>query len=195
MIDVPEAPEAFFTTFLPAKVAEVADSVRGKSSPGSMTFRVQGAGEWTLRLTDGALVVSSGMADDTLVQITLSEADFAAIFVPAARAAEAAPPRPDAQIFAFKALTMPPERVKLVKMIPGSLAFVIKDGETSHTVVVTPGTMTPKYDAPECRIDCAMEDFKDVQSGKQLPLQLMMSGKMKMTGNAQIPMALSTVLS
>ena len=82
-----------------------------------------------------------------------------------------------------------------MKAIPGSLAFVVKDGEQTRTIVITPGASPPNLAAPECRIECAMADFQDMQAGKQLPLQLMMSGKMKMVGNAQIPMALSTVLA
>jgi hypothetical protein len=127
--------------------------------------------------------------------VTLSLADFKAIFVTAAREAAALPPRAEGQVFAFKALTIAPDRARLVKAIPGSLAFVVKDDEHVRTVLITPGTKTPNAAAPECRIDCQMSDFQDIQSGKQLPLQLLMSGKMKMTGNAQIPMALSTVLA
>ena len=38
-----------------------------------------------------------------------------------------------------------------------------------------------------------MSDFRDMQTGKVQPMQLFMQQKMKMVGNAQIPMALSTV--
>lgn len=195
MSDVPESPSAFFTTFLLAKFEAMKAAVSGKSSAGAMTFRVLGEGEWSLRLVDGTLTASDGMPDDALLQITMSAADFAAIFVAGARAAASEPPRPEGQVFAFKALTIAPDRARLVKAIPGSLAFVVKDEGAIRTVVVTPGIAPPKLEAPECRIECSMADFQDIQSGKQLPLQLLMSGKMKMTGNAQIPMALSTVLA
>ena len=195
MSDVPESPAAFFTTFLVEKFDAMKDAVAGKSSAGAMTFRVHGEGEWSLRLTDGALVAKDGMEADTLLQITMSRADFAAVFVAGARAAASAAPRPEGQIFAFKALTIAPDRARLVKAIPGSLAFVVKDDDAVRTIVITPGTTPPNLDAPECRIECAMADFQDIQAGRQLPLALLMAGKMKMTGNAQIPMALSTVLA
>ena len=195
MSDVPESPAAFFSTYVPAQFEAIKDGVRGKSSAGAMTFRVVGEGEWSLRLTDGALVASEGMPEDTLLQITMSPADFVAVFVAGARAAASEPPRAEGQVFAFKALTIAPDRARLVKAIPGSLAFVVKDDAIVRTITITPGTTAPKLGAPECKIECAMSDFQDIQSGKQLPLQLMMSGKMKMTGNVQIPMALSTVLA
>ncbi len=40
-----------------------------------------------------------------------------------------------------------------------------------------------------------MNDFIDMQTGKQNPMQLAMGGKMKIVGNAQIPMALSGVFA
>ncbi|HMJ14953.1 MAG TPA: SCP2 sterol-binding domain-containing protein, partial [Polyangiaceae bacterium] len=60
-------------------------------------------------------------------------------------------------------------------------------------LVLTPGSAAPNLDAPECRIECLMGDFMDMQTGKLNPMQLALSGRIRILGNAQIPMALSGV--
>jgi putative sterol carrier protein len=40
-----------------------------------------------------------------------------------------------------------------------------------------------------------MSDFMDMQTGKQNPMQLAMAGRIRIIGNAQIPMALSGVFA
>ncbi|MEZ4223557.1 MAG: SCP2 sterol-binding domain-containing protein [Polyangiaceae bacterium] len=193
MSDVPDSPEAFFTQYIPARFDSVKGGLAGKTSNGSMTFRVLGAGEWSLRIKDGELVVTSGMADDVVLQVTANQADFGPIFVQGAVQQEGAPIGAEQQVLAFKVLTVDAERIKLVKGIVGSVAFVIDSDGTTHHLAITPGTQTPKLDDAECRLEVKMNDFMEMQTGKQNPMQLAMSGKIKIVGNAQIPMALSGV--
>lgn len=193
MSDVPETPQEFFTQYIPKRFDLVKSPLAGKSSSGCMTFRVSGAGEWSLRLIDGNLVVENGMADDVVLQVTTSSEDFAPIFVQGAVTQEGDPIKPEQQVLAFKVLTVDAERLALVKGIAGSVAFVIADGDRTYRLAVTPGAQIPKLDAPECRLEVKMSDFMDMQTGKQNPMQLAMSGKIKIVGNAQIPMALSGV--
>jgi hypothetical protein len=160
-----------------------------------MTFRVLDGGEWSLRLTDGELSISEGMEDDAIIQITVSGQDFQPIFVQSAVQQEGEPIKPEAQVMAFKALTIDSERAKLVRDVVGSVAFVVADGDNFHKLIITPGTAAPKLEDADCRLECTMNDFMDMQSGKQQPLQLAMSGRIRIVGNAQIPMALSGVFA
>ena len=194
-MSVPSEPRAFFTEYLPSKVAALKEKLAGKTSTGSMTFRVIGAGEWSLRIKDGDLEVSDGMADDVIIQVSVAEADFETLVVAGAREQEDKVIEPEKQVMAFKALSAPADRVKLVRSVPGSMAFVIKDGDVERRLAVTPGAQPHKIDAPDCRVECAMHDFADMQSGKQQALQLVMQGRMKMVGNPQIPMALTGVFA
>lgn len=192
---VPESPKEFFTAYLPARFDKVKGALAGKSSSGSMCFRVTGAGEWTFRLNDGELVISDGMSDDVIVQVTVSEADFGKIFVQAAQQQGDELIKPDQQVMAFKALTIDAERAKLVRSVNGTVTFSVNEGGTVRSLSVTPGAAVPKLDAPDCKLECLMSDFMDMQTGKLQPIQLAMSGKLKIIGNAQIPMALSGVFA
>jgi putative sterol carrier protein len=193
MTDVPETAKEFFTQYVPSRFAAVKEGAAGKTSSGSMVFRVEGAGEWSLRLENGELVVKDGMEDDVIIQVTASEADFKPIFVQAAVLQEGEPIRPEHQVMAFKALTIDTERANLVRGINGTVAFVIDDQGKQLKLAITPGKAAPKLDSPDCRLECKMSDFIDMQTGKQNPMQLAMSGKIRIVGNAQVPMALSGV--
>jgi putative sterol carrier protein len=193
MSQIPDSPSEFFTSYLPGRFHAVSAAVAGKSSAGALVLRVLGEGEWSMRLRGGELEVEAGAAADAVVQITMGKDDFLPVLVEGARLAEAASLAPEKQVIAFKALTIEPERAKLVRTIPGSMAFAITDGDVVRRVAITPGSAKPKLEDAECRLECAMADFRDMQAGKLLPMQLLMGGKIKLVGNAQIPMALSTV--
>jgi hypothetical protein len=195
MPDVPSSPVAFFTSYLPAQFAALGDKVAGKSSPYAISIAVPDAGAWTLRLEDGKLVIKDGADPEALLTLTLRESDFDTLFAESARLASASAPSPESHVFAWKALGVDAQKAKLVRAIPGSMAFVVTDGETSRKLLVTPQGRTPNLETPECRLECKMDDFREMQAGKQQPLQLIMAGKMKIVGNAQIPMALSTILA
>lgn len=195
MTDVPESPEEFFGTYIKQRYDAVKAGLLGKSSNGSMTFRVLGIGEWSLRLVDGELSITSGMSDDVVIQVTVRPEDFKPIFVRGAELQEGEPLRPDQQMLAFKVLTVDADRVKLVKGVKGNVAFVVRDADRAHSVVVTPGSAPPNLDNPDCRLECLMGDFMDMQTGKVNPIQLAMNGRIRIVGNAQVPMALSSVFA
>jgi putative sterol carrier protein len=193
MTDVPESPKEFFTQYLPSRFEALKAGAAGKSSSGSMVFRVSGAGEWSLKLENGEIAIQEGMQEDVILQVTVSADDFKPIFVQGAVLQEGEIVRPEQQVMAFKALTIDSERANLVRAINGTVAFVVDDGGKTHQLAVTPGKGEPKLDAPDCKLECKMSDFLDMQTGKQNPMQLAMSGKIRIVGNAQIPMALSGV--
>ena len=139
------------------------------------------------------VILGEEMFSCTMPVLTVSEDDFTPIFVQAALQQEDEPIKPEQQVMAFKAITVDEERAKLVRGIAGSVAFVVSDDDKVHKLVITPGAAKPNLDAPDCRLECSMNDFLDMQTGKQNPMQLAMGGKIKIVGNAQIPMALSGV--
>jgi hypothetical protein len=206
---VPETPDAFFCEYIPQRFQGVKAGLSGKTSAGALTFRVVDlgqpgrspaaaniiVGEWSLRLKDGELEVKKGLADDVVLQVSVSAQDFKPIFVQGAELQEGEPLRPDQQILAFKVLTIDAERVKLVKSVAGNVAFVVRDGERAHRVVVTPGSGALNLESPDCRLECLMTDFMDLQTGKKNPMELAMSGRIRIIGNAQLPIALSSVFA
>ncbi len=189
---VPETPHEFFTQYVPTRFGLVKEAVAGKTSSGCLAFRV-GDQTWSLRVTTGELAVTSGLDADVILQITIPEKDFKAIVVRGAELQENVTLSPEQQLLAFKVLTVDKDRSALVRAVRGSMAFFINDAEGAHKLVITPGDQPPNVDAPECRLECLMSDFMDMQTGKANPMQLAMSGKIRIAGNAQIPMALSGV--
>jgi hypothetical protein len=64
--DIPRLPAAFFERYVPEHMARLGGAFAGRSSPGAIAFDVTGAGSWSLRLKDGSIDVSSGIATDAL---------------------------------------------------------------------------------------------------------------------------------
>ncbi len=193
MSEVPEDAKTFFTQYLPSRFELTKSAFAGKTSNGSMVFRVVDGGEWSLRLQAGELEIADGMHDDAILQVTVSAEDFKPIFVRGAELQEGVTIKPEQQVMAFKALVLDAERAKMVRSMGGTVAFVIADGGRTHRLAVTPGGGAPKLEQPDCRLECNMNDFMEMQTGKQLPMQLAMAGKIRIVGNAQISMALAGV--
>ena len=131
MSDVPSSPSAFFTTYLPSQLGASFAPLAGKSSPYAITIAVPDAGAWTLRLSDGKLLVEAGADTEALLTITLRESDFDALFAEPVRLRGQSSPSPESQIFAWKALGVDAQKAKLVRAIPGSMAFVVADGDAA----------------------------------------------------------------
>lgn len=198
MTDVPDDPKEFFESYLPERFKSFDATLAGKSSVGSMVFSVtDGGGEWSLLLRDGKLEVNAGADPDPILTFTIPSEDFLAVMVQGARLAEEAQEEAKAssQLMAFKALTLDAERAQLVKNVRGTVMFSITDGGQKRRLAVTPGTQTPELEKPECRLECQMSDYLELQQGRQVPMQLAMSGKIRMIGNAQVPMALGAVFN
>jgi putative sterol carrier protein len=91
----------------------------------------------------------------------------------------------------FRALLVDAERAALIRAIQGSLALELT-GERSHRLQLTPGNRTAQA-AAECTVRCALTDFWAMQRGAANPFELMMNGKVQISGDAQIAMALSSL--
>ena len=187
---VPASPEAFFTQYIPARFAELS-GFAGATSAGCVSFSVLGAGAWAYRLAQGKLRVSPSAGADAIVTITIPEASFGPVVVAGAERLAGETLSPERQLLAFRALTLDAERAALIRAVVGSVAFAVVDGASTHRVYVTPGSATPNLTQPECEISCEADAFWGLQSGTHNPIELLMSGKLRIAGDAQIPMALS----
>jgi hypothetical protein len=190
MRQVPSSPEEFFTAYIPARFAELA-GFEQVTSAGSVLFTVSGAGHWAYRLVLGKLLVEPSPPSDAIVGITIPEASFAPIVVAGAERLAEQTLSPERQLLAFRALTLDSERAAQIRSVVGSVAFAVVDGAATHRVYVTPGTAAPNLAQPECEISCEADAFWGLQSGTHNPIELLMGGKLRIAGDAQIPMALS----
>ena len=187
---VPSSPEAFFTSYIPARFAEL-PGFEAASSAGSVVFAVPGAGAWAFCLVAGKLLVASGARADSIVTITIPESSFAPIVVAGATRLAGETLSPERQLLAFRALTLDVERAAQIRGVAGSVAFAVIEGPSTHRVYVTPGGAAPNLTQPECEISCEVDAFWGLQSGSHNPIELLMSGKLRIAGDAAIPMALS----
>jgi hypothetical protein len=135
------------------------------------------------------------MAGDVVLQITLAESAFALLFVRAAERAAEGPLEPERYLLALRALGIDQERADLVRQTAGTVALEIQGPDQRHRVLLTPGTAAPELDHPTCRILVDYQDFSDMQTGKAVPLQLLLAGKILIEGNAQGLMVLGSLLA
>jgi len=192
MSDVPSSPELFFTQFVPARFAALG-GFEAVTSPGCVVFAVPTVGSWAFRLQSGQLHVASGLPADVVVRMTIPETSFQPIVVSGAQRVTALALPLERQLLAFRALTLDAERAQGIRSISGSVAFAVVDGSTTHRVYVTPGAAEPNLAQPECEVSCDAASFWGLQSGSNNPIELLMSGKLRIAGDAQIPMALSAL--
>jgi hypothetical protein len=189
MKPVPSEPDVFFTSYLPGRFAEAAAQLGVTRSVGSVTARVVDAGEWSLRIDDGALRVTRGADDDVMLQLTVSRADFDVLVREPLSQVDARAPL--TRVGPLRALAANPETARLVRHVPGSVLLVARDGPVEHRLLMTPGRRKAELASPDCTITCALDDLQAAYAGKVAPMQLFTSGKLRITGNVQIAMALA----
>lgn len=196
LAQVPRDPDTFFRTYVRESFSELRETLGEVSSPGAVVFRIGARAPLAVRLTRGELEVNEGLPEDAIVQITLSDEDFEPILVRGAELLleQAGAQSPERRLAVLKALTLDPERIELIRGVRGSVAFVLTDDAREHRVVITPSNSEPSLEASECTVRCKLADFLAMQRGAANPFELMMNGKIQISGDAQIPMALSSLL-
>jgi len=191
-MNIPSSPEPFFTHYIPQRFSGL-PGFEKVSSLGSVVFSVPDVGRWSFQLRAGQLACEPGLASDTLVRITIPQTSFEPIVVRGTERLAGLALSPEKQMLAFRALTLDAERVAQIRAVTGSVSFAVVDGKDSHRVYVTPGSAEPNLARPECEISCESEAFWGLQTGAQNPIELLMNGKIKITGEAQVAMALSSL--
>ena len=189
----PFDPEQFFGSFLPNRFESVGGHYAGVTSIGSLAFRVDER-VWSYRLSEGRLELLREMEDDVVLQVSVSEEDFGPLIAAAAERRSGSGSAVPAS--SFRALKLDAETARLVRRVPGSVLFVARDGDETRRLLITPGRREAKFASPDCTIESNLDDWMRAEtSGAQAAMQLFVSGKLKITGNVQIAMALSTVLA
>jgi SCP-2 sterol transfer family protein len=216
---VPEAPEPFFTEFLPAFIE--ASTSAPEASPGNpngaapsgapaawrprravsnagVAVRVVGVGEWTLRVSDRSLRVGAGVAEDVALQLSLRGEDFATLVVEPMRRALAATEASSADANALAARSFwtrlgrfDEETVQLLRQQEGRILVRVGDEGLSRNVALTPGLQTWSLDSAECCIDCELGALRELQDKQKNPLDLFYEGQIRISGDAQIALALA----
>ncbi|MDF3070274.1 MAG: sterol transfer family [Polyangiaceae bacterium] len=188
MTSVPGAPREFFENYLPTWFARAgAPSV---TSPGALVFHV-GAESYALRLDAGALRVQGGAPTDAVLQVSLSEPDFAELI------RQAGPLFEDGvsdRVLALRSLSLDAERAALIRSVDGSVAFEITEGDLVRTLLLSPGSLLAGSAPPACTVRLAAVDFWALSRGEKNPFELLMDGKIRMQGRMDVAMALSSVL-
>ena len=193
MSDVPHSPAEFFEHYAPEHVARLGGALGDRSSPGAVVFELGSEGAWSLRLEQGRVAVARGVAEDAIVRITLSPEDFAVVVVGGAeRLGDDA--GLERQLVAVRALTLDAERARLLRESAGSLRLRLTSPEGDRNLTLTLGGAAPKLDAPDAELGCALEDLWAIQSGVKNPFELLMEGKLTISGNMQLAMALGAAL-
>jgi hypothetical protein len=192
MSDIPRSPARFFGEYVPAELAGLGNEFPERSSPGAVAFEV-GAEAWSLRLQGGTVRVETGIADDTLLRLSVSTDDFEPVIVGAAERLVSSGGA-ERQLIAARALSIDVERARMLRESGGTVALVLARGAATHRLVVSIGGSTPKPSAPDCEIECALDDLFAIQSGATNPFQLLLDGKIRIKGNAEFALALGAAL-
>ena len=100
----------------------------------------------------------------------------------------------DRGLVAVRVLTLDDERARMLRETKGSLLLRLSSPEAERKLTLTLGGVAPKLDTPDAEIACALEDLWAIQSGKKNPFELLMDGKLRLSGNVQLAMALGAAL-
>ncbi len=184
----PASPREFFETYLPAWFAAASSSQ--VTSPGALVFHI-GVESYALRLASGKLQVSTGASTDAILQVSMSEADFAELI----RQAEALfQSGASDRLLALRSLSLDAERAKTIRNVDGSVAFEITDDDQVRTLLLSPGVAIAGGSPPACTVRVAASDFWALSRGEKNPFELLMDGKIRLQGRMEVAMALSSVL-
>lgn len=188
MSQAPRSPREFFEAYLPGWFQSAgAPSV---TSPGALVFHV-GALSYALRLDAGKLLVAAEPATDAVLQVSMTEPDFAVLIEQGAALFESGA---SDRLLALRSLSLDAERAQMIRNVDGSVAFEIADGEVTRTLLLSPGALAVGSAPPACTVRVASVDFWALSRGEKNPFELLMDGKIRMQGRMDIAMALSSVL-
>jgi hypothetical protein len=195
----PVDPRLLFEELLPGQLETW--SFPTPSVPASLAVRVLGAGEWSFDLPGGRFRARPGLAPETVVQLSLRERDFEALVVSrllprmAALGAEASSPdAPDVALVRgvlSRVAGWDRETVDLLRRQHGSIVAHLRDGEQCRSVALTPGLGEPDFESPRCSVTCNLSDLEAVEQGRESPFDLLYGGRLEISGDAEIAVALA----
>lgn len=186
-MSAPSSPREFFEAYLPQWFGGAGGQT---SSAGALLFHV-GPDTFALRLEQGRLLVSRGTPADAVLQVSMSEPDFAELIHQGEALFSAAA---SDRLLALRSLSLDAERAQLIRNVDGSVAFEISDGELVRSLLLSPGSAVAGSTPPACTVRVAAADFWALSRGDKNPFELLMDGKIRIQGRMDVAMALSSVL-
>jgi hypothetical protein len=84
------------------------------------------------------------------------------------------------------------ELCQLASNIAGSLRLAARAGETTLELTFGPGRAD--FAQPACVLECELAELERVRRGETSAMDLFMSGKLTLTGNAEIALTLGGLL-
>lgn len=151
-----------------------------------------GGGTWTVALQDGKPVTHTGVASNVVAHLSMNSGHFREAIAGALRERLGT-----ALQKLGKAVELPDmsrqkidaKRLAAAAAIPGSVAIVLHDkhfGDT-YRYVLTIGGNSPDYDRAQCTIEVDLDDLLALAVARTPPLQMLVSGKLKLQGDAGLP--------
>jgi hypothetical protein len=193
----------------PRASANARTSLLGRGpAPVGVALRVVGAGEWTLSIVERRLVVAAGVAPDVALQVSLESRDFEAlVLTPLRRAVERPSATANGPASSGPAASGPAasstmnlwsrlgrwdeESVELLRRQSGGILLRVDDAGISRRIALTPGVEPYSLESAECIIDCSLADLARVQTRRANPLDLFYAGQIRISGDAQIALAMA----
>ena len=172
-------------------------SLRRSPAPVGVALRVVGAGEWTLRIVGERFLVEPGVQNDIALQVSLQTRDFEPLVVrPLRRALERGAPeasaRPQSSAGLWARLgRWDEETVDLLRRQTGGILLRIADADVQRCIALTPGVVPYSLEHADCTIDCALADLEQLQEKRSSPLDLFYAGQIRISGDAQIALAMA----
>ena len=214
---VPETPAELIGEFLPkfvggllsgpASPAAAASSASKPSLPSAnarrapapvgVGLRVVGAGEWTLRIVGDQLASERGIAPDVALQVSLLERDFVPLVVAplrrtlAQRAGSGSDAGPASTNLWLRLGRWDEETVELLRQQTSGILLRVSDGALTRCVALTPSVQPYSLESAGCTIDCALGDLEQLQERRGNPLDLFYAGQIRISGDAQIALAMA----
>ena len=170
--------------------------------PESITYHVIGAGGgvWTVGLQAGAVRVQAGKVGVVSAQVAMSAAHFREAVAGALRDRLAQVlgklGRPIA-LPDFSGVPHDPSRIAALAALRGSVAIEIGDRDMGekYRYVLTLGDGPPALEAATTTVEVDIDDLAALGSSRTPPLKVLTSGKLRLAGDASLPMRILTALA
>lgn len=160
----------------------------------AIVYHVHGAGggTWSVRLHEGQLLAMVGTAPIIGAQVSMTSAHFREALTGALRERIRGVLQKQGRPIALPDLTnIPhdPERVAAVAALGGSIALEIGDREYSDTYryVFTFGGGPAAFEQATSTVEVDAGDLATLAVAQTPPLQVLVSGKLRIRGNADLP--------
>jgi hypothetical protein len=192
-VTIPQTVSELFEVWIPARFAEFLSTQAGKTvQPNEhCTVNIEcGGSSWLLQVKSRQLVVNSSTPEGA-ASFRLQVAEKTIEHFVLREIANLPPIPPDVPPSSplLKLLNLDDEALNLVQNIPGALALVVRDAETSYTASLGPGSRAIAPAA--CTLSCSLADAELLRTGKVQPMELFFGGRIQIEGDPQVAMGLA----